>query len=198
MEALPRRQSRVKTRPTSALPDKIRRFKCLMQSVFLTEGQTRTLAGAAGVPIELPNGGHWLKPNEISQSYFSRMMSGQVPTPDWRMGQMVAICEYVAAIRLLQVRSGHPDTKLLGGLLKTTPTFLGWFLKQPEIFLWIKRFRYALFNRAKLDRDKSADDEAIYQTYNEYLKKIDGQMDAEITSENMGEAADDATMQTPA
>jgi hypothetical protein len=194
MDSLPHRKSRMKSKPKSPQPEWIGRFTHLRNGAYAGEGQVRVVTGACGVPIEVADGSHILKPTVISESYFSGMMAGKLPTPEWRIGEMVAIVEYIAAIRLMQIRSGHPDAKFFAELLKTFPNALGWFIKQPQYRVWIERFRYAIYNRAKLDRGKSAYDEAIYRTYSEYLKRADGQMDDEVTkSEKPGEAGDDAT-----
>jgi hypothetical protein len=198
LENLRRPQSRVPTYPIKTLPRHVQRLKHLMGSVRLSENPLRVTTGTMGDLMENQDGTHWLKPRQIHQGYFNRMMNGQVPIPDWRMGQMVTICEFVAAIRIMEIREGHPDAKVFAGLLKTMPNALSWFMKQPEYRVWIERFRFAIFNRVKLDRDKSAYDEAVYSTYNEYLKKADGQMDPESTSEKAEEAGDDADLQTPA
>lgn len=194
-DTLPRPNSRVKNPRKKPPPEPVLRGKHLMNSVHLGEGQARVLVGACGVPIELPGGGHMLKASVISESYWSRMLSGGVPFPAYRLGELAAVCEYAAAIRLMQIRSGHPDAEFFAALLKTFPNALGWFMRKPEYRIWIERFRYAIFNRVKLDRKKSAYDETIYRTYNEYLKKADGQMDAETPNEKAEEAAENAELQ---
>jgi len=172
LEELPRSLSRVAARPLPTQSETVRRFRLLMMSVNLSTGQVRALSGPFGEPKELPDGDYWLKPRVINEGYFSRMMNSQVPIPDWHVGQMVTICEYMAVVRFVQIEQGHPDAQFYARLLKNGPSNLGWFLKKPEIFTWVDRFRKALWQRLELDRSLSPFDEACYAKYTEYLRGL--------------------------
>jgi len=197
LEELPRSQSRVAARPLPTQSETVRRFRLLMMSVNLSTGQMRALSGPFGEPKELPDGDYWLKPRVINEGYFSRMMNSQVPIPDWHLGQMVTICEYVAVLRLIQIEQSHQDAQFFRRVLKSSPRNLAWFLDKPEIFLWIDRFRRALWQRLQQDRHLSSFDETSYAKYTEYLRGL-GYNIEELEQLSNQERAEREAIQAPA
>jgi hypothetical protein len=187
LDHLPIKHSRLAAKPAKKMPQAVIRLKLLMMAIAISLGQLRVLTGACGNLKKNPDGSHWLKPTVIDQGNFTNMLSGKLPIPDWRMSQMVTICEYVAVLRMIEIEDGGPNASFYQGLLKSFPARFGWFMQRPEFRVWIERFRFAIFNRVKMDRTKSPADERIYRAYNHYLKTVDGQIDEVIESEKPGE-----------